>query len=1487
MFDAPNYRKRIAVFVGSAVFALLTAAAAHAVWAQTITVATVNIANPMIVSQEGSTFALSFEISNREGMQAGVKYGVELVSESAGNGARVDNHVYEETLTLPEHSNFKKEITYTAPPNLSGSYALYFVVKNQSGFPLASVRVGMVTLARSAAGLAIIADSCFLQVVGEKGSPQYTLFQGVDITQDETLRLTCTAENSATSSLFALPRFETRYRSVYGEVVPHEGGDSNALTFAPQKKKVFSLALPKALEPQAYDVLVSLDRDGIRTNVIDVHYVLQGKSATIQGISPDKDYYQRGDTAVISFLWTPSAGGFSGARHADAPQVSAVKYDIILTDGAGKSCAAPFQGVLSDDMKQEARVPIISACENPKVAVSLADTGGEILDRQEPQFTSTPRTQGKLILTFIFVLALLATGAYVLKKKGVFGKRGGGGAHLRALLPFLMLILAGSMLPPDEVCADTASYNYGGQNYSMSYTVTNTAGQITSSQPPGGNLRFVGGSWVSSQCGNYLSWQPQTTYVFNGGMTEGIRTVNLQTNSTSGIAGVPISFPITVTTTLPPDPPSVITLPATGVTGTTATLNGSANPHGVAATGWFRYYTTPPASCVDSGGIKVPASTPPSGALGSVSTYVSYSSNISSLVAGTTYHYCAFASNVSGTRAGTVEAFVAPGTGPTALTLPATNVAASTATLNGSANPNGFLTFGWFRYSPTNPNFCSNSNFASGVFYDGGNNSYDMATVDLNGDGWPDLVMTNASSNTISVFINNKNGTFQTKVDYGGLSGPFDLDIGDFNGDGRPDIVVANSSSQNFSVFMNNGNGNLDPVATNYAVSVGNINGVNVADLNGDGRPDIVVKIFDNTSTKNIGVFLNNNGAFLPVTRYGINMYNVSVRVGDVTGDGKPDIVTTGSYGTPYLAFSVLINNGSGDFSSVVTNNITHTPDRTVFLGPVADLNGDGLPDIVASLVDPDNSVYLYIFLNSGDGTGTFPVQASYSSKDSGGDYYSIGYSAIGDMNGDNKPDLVVSTYVKKGFKILFNEGNGVFAPATNYAYVSNDEMLLIGKTGAISDVNGDGKPDIVAVRHDQTLPPYVGKAAVYINDAALTPNTSLGITNPSPYSFNISSLDSGTTYYYCAIASNAWGVALGNIMSFITGSASPPSVSATINGVPSLNIPSGDPFTLKMTSTNADSCTWSQTTNGSPNFTNAAIPAVDGGPTRYEHDYTSSFAATNAWEWTFTCTNSAGTASSVARLFMDAANVVVSTSNTPPTASAGPDQTISVPSAATPSGSGSDSEGPVTYSWGKSYGDASGSISGSDTANPTITGLTAGTHRYTLVVTDSNGATASDEVEIIVNNVTTYTITVSAGAGGTISPGSATVNSGGSQSFTITPYAGYSITSVFVDGSSVGTVSLYNFSGVTSNHTISATFNTICFNGYDAAGNPFTRTLDSSYDRVPTEPSWTYRVTRYSPTRCFGNSGTTKYLVPLNTQAEFDAFWAAIPRLTGLYVIP
>ncbi len=152
--------------------------------------------------------------------------------------------------------------------------------------------------------------------------------------------------------------------------------------------------------------------------------------------------------------------------------------------------------------------------------------------------------------------------------------------------------------------------------------------------------------------------------------------------------------------------PTVITYPAAFVTDTQAQFNGTANPHAAGALGWFRYSTSDPGTCNDSFGTRAPLS----GAafLGGGTSPVAYSYEIDGLTPGTTYYYCAISLNNIGFGFGQIFSFTTPGA-PATTTLAATNVMNEASQLNGSANPNGLLTSGWFRYSTTDPVTCDDT----------------------------------------------------------------------------------------------------------------------------------------------------------------------------------------------------------------------------------------------------------------------------------------------------------------------------------------------------------------------------------------------------------------------------------------------------------------------------------------------------------------------------------------------------------------------------------------------------------------------------------------------------------------------------------------------------------------------------------------------------------------------------------------------------------
>jgi hypothetical protein len=168
-------------------------------------------------------------------------------------------------------------------------------------------------------------------------------------------------------------------------------------------------------------------------------------------------------------------------------------------------------------------------------------------------------------------------------------------------------------------------------------------------------------------------------------------------------------------------------------------------------------------------------------------------------------------------------------------------------------------------------------------------------------------------------------------------------------------------------------------------------------------------------------VFLNNgNGTFRAPHSYGGSVAQ-SLAIGDLNGDGRPDLVTaTGVIGRPG-GVSVFLNRGDGSFGPkrdyIVGGGVI-----PLFGGPVsasvADLNGDGRPDLVT--IDDDvnySGVGVSVLLNRGD--GSFGSRRDYRA---GGDLASI---AIGDLNGDGRPDLVAADRNLDGVSLFLNEGRG------------------------------------------------------------------------------------------------------------------------------------------------------------------------------------------------------------------------------------------------------------------------------------------------------------------------------------------------------------------------------------------------------------------------------------------------------------------------------
>jgi hypothetical protein len=367
--------------------------------------------------------------------------------------------------------------------------------------------------------------------------------------------------------------------------------------------------------------------------------------------------------------------------------------------------------------------------------------------------------------------------------------------------------------------------------------------------------------------------------------------------------------------------------------------------------------------------------------------------------------------------------------------------------------------------------------FTQKAAYPSGMELNSVAVADVNGDGTPDeIVLDNCSVNAtnlcygpgvVRVRLGNKNGTFQ-KAQVFNSGGYYAIQVvtGDFNGDGKVDLAVFNDCSYPqcygytqeslISILLGNGDGTFQK-AKSFSLPLPT--SMVAGDVNGDGKTDLLliyacdVQSID-CSNGAVDVYMGNGDAtFLTPVHYNSEGYfPVQGTLADMNGDGKPDLLLA-NCGGPNCYFgtvSAMLNNGDGTFATAQTYLSGGVNAMAV---TAADVNGDGKLDLLVdnyclSPAEMCKNPVIGVLLGNGD--GTLQAAQTYDAPDS----YGCGSAelcpvsiAVADVNGDGKLDIVLP------YEVLPGNGDGTFQTAQTCSGAPGSFVL--------ADLNGDGRPDL------------------------------------------------------------------------------------------------------------------------------------------------------------------------------------------------------------------------------------------------------------------------------------------------------------------------------------------------------------------------------------------------------------------------------------------
>lgn len=322
-------------------------------------------------------------------------------------------------------------------------------------------------------------------------------------------------------------------------------------------------------------------------------------------------------------------------------------------------------------------------------------------------------------------------------------------------------------------------------------------------------------------------------------------------------------------------------------------------------------------------------------------------------------------------------------------------------------------------------------------------------TVNTGGAGHDGTIGLNFNSANVRDFAGN-GGAFLAPASIA-ADGPSGISIADLNGDGKLDVITGSAGDSSpamfFSVRPGNGDGTFQ-ANIDFTSSYAGAGATTLADFNKDGKLDIAFTSFNRISV----AFGNGDGTFVsPETNYTANTLALtSIATADFNGDGNTDLLATNGNNS---SFSVLLGNADGTFQAAQTQTVSGNP-AFGFVSPrnaaAGDINGDGIADVVVAGMTPEAAVYLGVNDGTGHGTGAFTAQTPVSEV-----FRNVLGVKLFDLNGDGKLDLIDASFYE--VMVHLGNGDGTFGPQALYSTGGTSHGAM-----TLGDLNGDGVTDIV-----------------------------------------------------------------------------------------------------------------------------------------------------------------------------------------------------------------------------------------------------------------------------------------------------------------------------------------------------------------------------------------------------------------------------------------